>query len=454
MANKFYNNLVSHWLMNDDEANTDVLDNKGSNDGVLTNAGNTEDASVEGKINKALDFDGVDDKVVINGLNYVNATEWSLSVWVKKDTYVSGSSIYSDYSGSNRNIQCGYETTENLMKFYCGSGVSAIYVAVADIFIADEWAHWAFVYKGSTYMRIYKNGELVAERTTSIPATIAAVHNETRFGVNYATAYFDGKMDDARIYNTAITEDYIKLLYNAGAGTEDENIQHHNLVSHWLLNDDLATTAVLDTTGVNNGTLEGGNNTEDLSVAGKINKALELNGIDDWIYSSAFSISGDVSFSVWFKANSFVSWAGVIGDFWRANYFGFVVIPYNSTTIRIAAGNGEASYEYHNWTVSDMGNSWHHIVAVHESGVFKIYLDGEHLSGDWTQAVDHSGVSSLFCGRWNSEYDGYYFDGLIDEARCYNTAISAYYIKLLYNNGAGTEDENVQSNTLLLGCNF
>ena len=63
-----------------------------------------------------------------------------------------------------------------------------------------------------------------------------------------------------------------------------------NIIAHYKLNDNGANTTIVDATGNYNGTLEGGDNTEDLSAEGKINECLHLNGTDD-----ALELSGVVT---------------------------------------------------------------------------------------------------------------------------------------------------------------
>lgn len=79
-----------------------------------------------------------------------------------------------------------------------------------------------------------------------------------------------------------------------------------DLVSQYLLDDNLATTDVVDSQGVNAGTLAGGDNTDDLSdsgPAGALNTALLLNGTDDHIdcgSGASLDITA-LSISVWVK---------------------------------------------------------------------------------------------------------------------------------------------------------
>ena len=236
-----------------------------------------------------------------------------------------------------------------------------------------------------------------------------------------------------------------------------------NLVGHWLMNDDLATTAVLDTTGVNNGTLNV--NTDTISVAGKINKALDFDGTDDYltvVHSASLQINGAISISLWINTSALTgSDGGLISKSDDSRkYFGMSAIKVYElgilgNVLYFQVSDGTIANNVSGSISSLINGAWHHIVATWDGTTnadgIKIYFDGvETYTGTATIAAIQNKTSVLDIGGYNE----YPFKGKIDDVRIYDTAISAYYVKLLYNNGAGTEDENIQSNTLLLGCNF
>ena len=77
-----------------------------------------------------------------------------------------------------------------------------------------------------------------------------------------------------------------------------------SLVAHYKLNDDLSNTTVVNEKA-SDGTLIGGNNTEDLSESGKINNCLHFDGSADYvdIGLNTFSASAG-AISVWAKNDS------------------------------------------------------------------------------------------------------------------------------------------------------
>jgi len=161
-----------------------------------------------------IEFDGVNDYITTD-VTYNNATEWSFSCWAYKRSYIQYASLYSDYTSTHKNIICGYDTS-NDMVFYCGSGGSTGSTNTSGgLFPINEWAHWIFVYKGGEYQRIYKNNILVAEKTSSVIASIAATHNSGRsLGKYIATSvYFDGIIRNACMFSKALTEKERNYLF-------------------------------------------------------------------------------------------------------------------------------------------------------------------------------------------------------------------------------------------------
>ncbi len=168
---------------------------------------------VDSEMGKAFSFDGINDYITDNSVTYENATEFTVSVWAKKTGYTQYQSIYSDYySGLKRSVMLGYENPEGRMYFYCSDGTIINSVGASNVFIQDEWAHWTGVFKGSEYMRLYKNGVLVSGRTTDVPEKIAVSHYDRYFGRS-ANRYFNGLIAHPKIFNRALSPSEVKTLY-------------------------------------------------------------------------------------------------------------------------------------------------------------------------------------------------------------------------------------------------
>jgi len=212
--------------MNDNLATNVVLDNVGTNHGAL-NAGNTEDISVAGKINQALDLSNsytlhaiTPDGTFANGWDKI-----SFTIWIHLDSIV-------DYAG----LVFAAEGTQSLGLQFWNNNKVVIWINGAggrkNVTTADgdiptgEWVHIVGTWSQGNAPKIYVNGELKA--TGTIPMTDVIVQPDVfKLGMDDSNNFRspDGRLDDIRIYNADLSQTEIDHLYLNGAGTE-ENLTH------------------------------------------------------------------------------------------------------------------------------------------------------------------------------------------------------------------------------------
>jgi hypothetical protein len=234
--------------------------------------------------------------------------------------------------------------------------------------------------------------------------------------------------------------------------------------AHYKLNDNAASTNVVDSIGTSNGTLVGGDNTSDLSIAGAVNKALDLDGAADYIdandtYEGVFRKSFSISW--WGKPNdgqpsTEERWFGV-NDSGHAN--SFTVQHRTNGDVRVGMTNSSGSF----LCTSDLPvfsngvqPGWTHIVFVADStvggvGGAVLYVNDSLIDLNATEDGDTSGITfddytssrNLFIGDQNNNGSpaGKYFAGGIDNVEIYERALSAAEVTYLYNGGSGRENE-------------
>jgi hypothetical protein len=78
--------------------------------------------------------------------------------------------------------------------------------------------------------------------------------------------------------------------------------------------------------------------------------------------------------------------------------------------------------------------NWHHVVGVADSSnlILKLYVDGNLVATSSYGGSTQIGNSELNIGR-NPGATFQVFNGVIDEVRIYNRALSAEEVKILYN---------------------
>jgi hypothetical protein len=206
------------------------------------------------------------------------------------------------------------------------------------------------------------------------------------------------------------------------------------LVGWWTFDEGNGTTAY-DSSGFgNNGTLTNFNWTATSGwTTGKIGKALSFDGVDDYVgipHSNSLDLVNAFTVSVWVKYNT-LSQAEVI--LWKGTGYD---PTYGLGTI--AAENGfrywwtKSGVRYSSNLIPIQAGIWNYIVFTYDGSIMKCYLNGvdRNVNNSVSAPLDSFAQSLLIGKRLISEYVP--FNGLIDEVRIYNRALSADEIKVLY----------------------
>jgi len=217
------------------------------------------------------------------------------------------------------------------------------------------------------------------------------------------------------------------------------SISTEDLISHWKLDETSGTTAD-DFIGNNDGTLM--NNPNPLWTTGKFGNALNFDGTDDNVFANSFSglenFKGSVS--MWIYPES-------MGEGNKGVIFNMDNSATSGRYGKLAFANTNALkwdvWEGANFLTRTTSNNiitmnnWNHVVYTFTGTGYsnmKIYINGAEVS-----YVAGSGTGSpilnndeFYFGSFNSAgLDA--FDGLIDDVRIYNYALSSTEISNIYN---------------------
>ena len=221
---------VAYWKMDDNAANTTVVDSSGNgHNGTFNDATgnpNTDAHDTTGKINGALTFDGTDDYITFpDDPDYESDTEGAIVAWIKIDSTGSYQTIYGygDSAGTNDFLAFQTTTTEQLTINIRIGGTNNRIDSV-QTFNTDTWYHVAVVSDGSTNTDLYIDGQNVS--TTIFGGSEGKWFDDVASVVELATigalrrssiaSYFDGSIDNVMIFDEALSEDEIQTLYNCG----------------------------------------------------------------------------------------------------------------------------------------------------------------------------------------------------------------------------------------------
>jgi len=435
---KLTDGLVGYWTFDgSDMTATQALDSAGSNDGTLTGTTRTI-----GKIGQALDFDGIDDYVDMGFPSLGINTAITMCAWINSK----------DVSNSQNIVQ--YRDTEDQDAFVfrihsggnlkVGDGNGVLITSITTL-LANTWYHTCFVASNLTTgegtddnFDIYLNGVVDASSTIYYQAAYGP-GSDSLIGVKDDSGYdqyFNGSIDEVRIYNRALSQDEISELYSQGQvkiNASQETKLTDGLVGNWTFDgQDTTSTTAMDKSpiGTRHGTLAGaaGSQNKPQPNIGKIGQALNFDGTDDDVATSTWTagFSPPMTYGAWFKLN-----AAPTSDMYVLSKSGEFNMRINATRILCHEDNsGQAGVVK---TITLNAGQWYHIMCViNQQGIGvtgnDIYIDG----------ADSNAISSGFAP--SSYGDSFHigtgqFNGKIDEVRVYNRGLSASEISELYNQG-------------------
>lgn len=211
--------MVQHMV---DETNSTILDSTSySNDGTKKDA--DEPVEVDGWIDGAQDFDGINDYVAIaDDVSLGVFDAMTVTVWVKP----------SNYTGTHRWILDKYvEAVKNRYTIHCTDSTNNIYAYIYDTdgsrsygsrpFTPDEWLFFGYVWNGTDF-KVIDNGELENPSGNNADAAMNAT-SEMRLGRGVeawaSSRYYDSPLDEVRIYNRSLSADEVYAHWHTGDDT-------------------------------------------------------------------------------------------------------------------------------------------------------------------------------------------------------------------------------------------
>ncbi len=506
---------IAHWKF--DEVSGSI-----AYDSVWTNHGKVYGATwSNGKVGGGMSFDGTNDYVDCGDVAAVDGTTgFTIMAWINTDS-ISVDKLISR-KGEDYPPYYFWVRSDYTIFFGIYRSDTPYTAQTTETITPNEWFFVAGTYDGET-VRTYING---AEKATNTDPSGATNSNEDNVRIGsgypeYPSAWFDGKIDDVRIYNRVLSAEEILQLYRGaiggkastpipsngasgvnpdtqlswtgglGADTHDvyfgtsyndvnnattdspqykgnfdvnsfdpcgldllttyywriDEVNEPNtvkgdvwtfttwlepgMVSWWELEEDSGTVAY-DSAGTNHGTVYGASWTND----GKIGGALNFDGSGDYVDCGTNRSLGGMSaltIAGWFKPDFTISGGSnpdeinILEKFevYRM-YFSqassrLYIFVFNSLGTNAYVGSNSDTF---------VAGVWYHFAAVYDGMNLKLYMDAVEqldvasLSGSVASSTNYLGIGGPI--------DGHYFDGIIDDVRIYNRALSAEEIQALY----------------------
>jgi Concanavalin A-like lectin/glucanases superfamily len=218
--------LVARWTFND----CNGVDATGrGHDATLL--GIPPDACVPGpkKQGLAFPFNGTNNTFVApNSADFNVDTAVTYSAWINPARF---SAIIFRKQANFAEDKYLSLSNDQRIHFYLYACMSNIYLSSAVTVPLDEWTHVAATYDGS-FARIYINGQASGLRETTASCNVADSGANLYIGsTNNAFDFFQGSMDDVRVYQRTLTATEIDQLYRSSVkgkieGTADWGTKH------------------------------------------------------------------------------------------------------------------------------------------------------------------------------------------------------------------------------------
>ncbi len=394
----------------------------------------------------------------------------SISFWFKPSTSNTGGLVKNIIAKNSYQFIIAQEN--QLIKFiqWQSTGSNALDFVTPNFIQANTWYHLEFIYDSNQHKGfIYINGKLSGSASTASSDFVN--RSETlKIGTGYqyggsTSPHFNGYIDEVKIYPYARTADQIKQDYNSRGSLSGAGVNlgiksstapdlKSKLIAHWKFDENNGST-VYDSSGNNNTVTFGAGSSAPTWASGKSNQGLSFDGNDYISKTDGTSSSLDVTnitLSAWIYPTVIDGSERMIFEKGYANGWEFSV---DRSGLKVNAHHG-GSYESNFMNTNNNGiivaNKWHHVVWTYDGSVTKLYLNGKVV-----QALNKSGDlavnnSNLYISSRNASYG--FFQGIIDEPKIYNRALTDEEIKQDYNAGSaiqfGQTTQNIGGTTTSL----
>jgi len=367
-----------------------------------------------GNANSAYIFDGVDDYMT-SVINLSTNQPFSLSVWVY-------------WNGANAGFQeiLSWWNSAQGQSPYLGTGLNSSEIRFGDTWNAtginmpvNRWVHLGAVYDGNT-SSLYLDGVFAAISGSGLNYDFTNGSLEIGKQAQF-TEYWDGKIDDIRIYNRTLSATEIDQLFTEG-GWSTLNI---GLVADYPINGN----ANDESGNLRHGSVFGAFLTNDRSAV--LNSAYQFDGIDDRI---------DLPFS----PNNFAQLTITAWVFRTKNSLlginqGIVsndVLGNRGVSLAIDESNN-LSITAHNTSIIQTQifgsfiptSQWVFVAMTYDGATLSLYQDGI-FQGSIGSTGLLGGTSNFQIGHdLFDASSGRYFGGKIDQVRIYDRGLTAQEVE-------------------------
>lgn len=385
-------------------------------------AGQCPTAGETGRYASALQFDGVNDTVMVEEANHDDPQKLTVTAWINPDTLPDGKKMrFVSLLGERAVLR--YDGTvyggPAQLHFYMRIDGVFQHVRVNNALQVGEWQFIAGAYDG-TALHLYLNGEEIGSL-----AIKGKVGGSDGLRLSHTTETFDGLMDEVALYPRALSSAEIQALYNRP-------------VLQLNLNEDFGATTFADTSGLGNDGqcgLDGGqcptSGVKGISgnavkfLGQNANTRIRADAVNNEIDGGAYSVGG------FFNISSFDIPQTLIA-FSMGHGYPRCELAFNMHGVKELQYYDPGAYIV-NSGYALQANRWYHAMLVVEADdTAHLYVNGEEVKTFTTSARPRKGDRFTLGQRWY--YDEIYgkFNGYLDNVAVYNFALAPDQVRSVY----------------------
>ena len=389
----------------------DATDQTGNYNGTATNV----NFNVAGKFGNAGEFNGSSSYINLNSA-VLPSSVFSVSFWVNVNSLVN-EWIFTQYTPSvtgrfvfNITSTGGFQINVSSVNSLASTNIPAITIG--------NWHHVVVVKDGSNGWTLYADGQ--PHSTWTNTESIITNQNTILGGDDSVTSNnLDGKLDQVRIFPSALTSGQVTQLYNEVQCAPTIVPSEHFNVNTYVGN---GSTQIIDA---------------------KFNEAAVFNGSSSKIQGTPQVAQQGFSWSAWINYTDTNIYKSIItySNNNQIGGFGDSIFINTQPNGAVSAGmvySGSFRFNFTHPTTGLNNGAWHHVAFTWDgttnANAVKLYVNG-------TVATSTSTATAASMPNFADFYLGYFndiapnrFAGKIDQVRIYDTALTQQQVTELYTN--------------------
>lgn len=406
-----------------------LSDSSGNSNNGSFPGGSANPNYATGVLNQGLNFDGSND--FIRATNFDPGSTFSVTLWMRADT-LNSIDTYIEHARTNRrnDFFVGYDGSLNQLFVQLeASSTDGEDAACGDPkfctgvrLYPNRWYHLAVIVTPTT-LTVYVDGEqaYTTTHTTTVDFNpgdwLIGGDTDSNPADTPDSDFFDGRLDDIRVYNHALSQAEVSDTMNLLAFWKFDECS-------WSMAGDVA-----DASGhAYNGTATNGADTE----AGKLCQAGSFDGSNDYIaLNSLPNLTGSFTIAAWINPNAIDSDQRIFADD-EGNSGGFAFSLGDAADGRLRFFSRNVNPVSLDTPTLISTGSWYYVVAVHNASAktMQIFVNGalaasQTYTGSWGSDSGTASIGGETDGAGAEAVPNWRFNGLIDEMRISQRALTS-----------------------------